>query len=511
MSAPKASPPSAPHWQDSFWQHLKPSFDHEACAGLNLTFIHTFTCSPAEMGLPGQEYFAGTHFNPNCTWWPMAGAFIDYLNRCHWMLQQGQFVADIAYYYGDHVPNIARRKADDPAGVLPDYDYDVLSEEILLRLTCQNGATPTTLGHDVPRPLVLPDHRVLSLAALRKVHDLVDAGATVIGPKPERAISLVAGASGVAEFRRLADATWDTTRPNHVIQDTSPLKVLRQLGIQPDFTHSGDDAAQIEWIHFTIPDGHMYFVAHQTEQPITVNCSFRISGRQPELWNPVDGTHRLANAFTQKDGRTNLPLEFTPNGSFFVLFRNQIPTTQQGDADSNFPAVGNPVELPGPWTVNFDPNWGGPKSINFPELIDWTQHTNPGIKHYSGIATYKNQFLAPTDLADNGKKQILLDLGNVLEMAEIHLNGKPLGIVWCPPFQVDATDALKSGENELQIRLANQWANRVIGDLQLPPEKRRTQTNITALKPDTPLSPSGLLGPVTLKTSTPVPATSKSN
>ena len=495
-----------PHWQDSFWRHLKPSFDHEACNGLNLTFIHTFTCSPAQMGRPGQEYFAGTHFNPNCTWWPMAGAFIEYLNRCHWMLQQGRFVADVAYYYGDHVPNIARRKGDDPAGVLPDYDYDVLSEEILLRLTFRDRRLELPSGMKY-RVLVLPDHRVLSLAALRKVHKLVDAGATVVGPKPERAISLTGGAQAVAEFAQLADETWDTTRPKHVIEGVSPPEVLHQLGVPADFTHDGGDVARMEWIHFTIPDGHLYFVAQQTEQPMNVECSFRISGCLPELWDPLDGSRQSANAFRQRDGRTILPIQFRPNGSVFVVFRKKIPTTQQGLADSNHPTAGEAVEIAGPWTVKFDPEWGSPESFEFPRLVDWTNHENPAIKHYSGIASYENRFHLPAELSKNANRRIRLDLGNVLEMAEIRLNGNSLGVVWCPPFQVDVTDALKPGENELEIRVANQWANRVIGDLQLPPEKRRTKTNITALKADSSLLPSGLLGPVVLKTTTVDPQT----
>ncbi len=497
-----------PHWQDSFWQHLKPSFDHEACNGLNLTFIHTFTCSPAEMGLPGQEYFAGTHFNPNCTWWPMAGAFIDYLNRCHWMLQQGRFAADVAYYYGDHVPNIARRKGDDPAGVLPDYDYDVLCEEILLRLNFRDGQLELPTGMTY-RVLVLPDHRVLSLAAMRKVHELVKDGATVVGPKPECAISLLGGEPAIEEFAQLADETWDATRPQHAIEGISPPEVLRQLGVEADFSHDGGDTAPIEWIHFNIPDGDMYFVAHQTEEPLTVECSFRVSGRQPELWDPMDGSRQTANAFKQKDGRTALPIQFRPNGSVFVVFRKKIQPTQQGEADSNCPTINGSAQIAGPWSVEFDPGWGGPESVEFPELADWTKHDNLGIKHYSGIATYEKRFRVPVELSRKADRRICLDLGNVLEMAEIRLNGKSLGVVWSPPFQVDVTDALKQGENSLEMRVANQWANRVIGDLQQPPEKRRTKTNITALKADTPLSPSGLLGPVTLKTMTLNPRTDK--
>ncbi len=493
-----------PHWQDSFWQHLKPSFDHEICDGLNLTFIHTFTCSPAEMGLPGQEYFAGTHFNPNCTWWPMAGAFIGYLNRCQWMAQQGQFVADVAYYYGDHVPNIARRKADDPARVLPDYDYDVLSEEILLDMRCDEGRLTIPTGMHY-RVLVLPDHRVLSLSALRKVHELVSAGATVIGPKPERAVSLVGGAQAAEEFARLAGETWDASRPQHAIEGVAPPEVLRKLGVVADFTHNGGHAAQMEWIHFAIPHGDVYFVAHQTEEPLAVDCTFRVAGLQPELWNPMDGSRRTAVAFSQNDGRTKLPIQFAPNGSIFVVFRTPIAEDFQGKAESNFPVTGETVAITGRWTAKFDPQWGGPESVIFETLSDWSQSADPGIKFYSGIASYEKRFDAPATMATAGKRRICLDLGSVLEMAEIRLNGKSLGIVWAPPFQVDVTEALDPGENVLEIRVANQWSNRVIGDLQLPAEQRRTKTNIMALVAETPPLPSGLLGPVTLRSMSNVP------
>lgn len=490
-----------PHWQDSFWQHLKPSFDHEMCDGLNLTFNHTFTCSPSEMGLPGQEYFAGTHFNPNCTWWPMAGAFIDYLNRGHWMAQKGQFVADVAYYYGDHVPNIARRKADDPAGVLPDYDYDVLSEEILLQLGFEDGELTLPRGMHY-RVLVLPDHRVLSLAALRKVHELVAAGATVIGPKAEKMVSLMGGKAAVKEFAQLADVVWDASRPKHAVEGAFGPEVLRQMGVEADFSHDGGEEAQMEWIHYALADGDFYYVAHQTEVPMEVECSFRISGRQPELWDAVDASRREAKAFQQKDGRTIVPIEFTPNGSVFVVFRKPIPASQQGEADSNSPTVGKPVEIAGPWTVKFDPKWGGPESIVFPKMVDWTERTEPGIKYYSGLARYETRFQLADDFAQGAADSVILDLGNVLEMAEVRLNGRSLGIVWAPPFQVDITSAVKEGENTLEIQVANQWANRVIGDQKLPPEERRTKTNIRALKADTPLLPSGLLGPVTVQVMT---------
>ena len=486
-----------PHWNDSFWRHLKPSFDHEACDGVNLTFIHTFTCSPKEQGLPGQEYFAGTHFNPNCTWWPMAGAFIDYLNRCQWMLQQGRFVADVAYYYGDHVPNIARRKADDPAGVLPEYDYDVLSEEILLRLDVADGTLtlPSGMKYQI---LVLPDHRVLSLAALKKVGALIDAGATVVGPKPIRAVSLLGGVEGKDEFDRLADTYWDVDRPRHVIEDASPKRVLQEAGVSADFTFGGGEETNLAWIHRTTDEGELYFVANQSEEPVDVSCSFRVSGRRPEIWNPVDGSRREATAFTQKNGRTVVPLEFGPNGSFFILFGESIPVETQGTTGNNSPRFEGPIEISGPWTVRFDPEWGGPESIVFDDLVDWSRHPDDRVKYYSGIAVYEKRFVLPDELDLSDGRRVFLDFGDVREMADVRLNDHSLGVVWSPPFRVDVTQTLRRGENRLLVRVANQWPNRIIGDLRLPKKERRTRTNIMKYEPNTPLLPSGLLGPANL-------------
>ena len=188
-----------PHWRDTLWSSQKPTFDHEACAGLNLTFWHAFTCSPESMGVPGQEYFAGTHFNPQITWANQAHAFIAYLNRCQFLLQQGRFVADVCYYYGDHVPNVPGRKQTDPAKVLPTYDYDYLNEEMLLQMTVKDGRLVLPCGMSY-RLLVLPDLKVISLEVLKKVQELVQAGGAVAGPRPERHPSFSGGAAADQGF-----------------------------------------------------------------------------------------------------------------------------------------------------------------------------------------------------------------------------------------------------------------------------------------------------------------------
>jgi hypothetical protein len=153
-------------------------------------------------------------------------------------------------------------------------------------------------------------------------------------------------------------------------------------------------------------------------------------------------------------------------------------------------------ELTGPWTVRFDTNWAGPAEVQFDSLVSWPERPEPGIKFFSGTATYEQTFDLPQSAISNRPSAILLDLGNVRELAEVKLNGKSCGITWTPPFRVDITHALQPGSNRLEIEVVNFWPNRIIGDAALPKEQRLTRTNIRKLTKDTKLMESGLLGPV---------------
>jgi hypothetical protein len=177
-----------------------------------------------------------------------------------------------------------------------------------------------------------------------------------------------------------------------------------------------------------------------------------------------------------------------------VVFRkNAADHPATGAANARAYEVRQGVD--GPWTVSFDPEWGGPAEVEFPELVSWTDRPEEGIRHYSGTATYRRTVTVPE--AVRGRR-LALDLGDVRELAEVRLNGRSLGVVWSPPFRVDLGDALRPGENAVEVDVVNFWPNRIIGDAALPEEKRRTRTNIRDLKPDTPLMRSGLLGPVRL-------------
>ena len=245
------------------------------------------------------------------------------------------------YYYGNHVPNIARLKKDDPAKVLPCYDYDVIDEEVLLQASVANGQVVLPSGMAY-RVLALPGVKVLSLEVARKLRDLVRAGATVVGSKPER----TTGRQDDGELKRIADELWDSGR----IQPRTARQALTALDVSPDVEGIPD------WIHRRRGEAEIYFLSNQRSRTFRGDCIFRVRGKQPEFWDAVTGGRRAAAAFTSAGGRTSVPLELPPYGALFVVFRKPVTGNGAGLNFERFTAVG---DLTGPWTVAFDPRWGG--------------------------------------------------------------------------------------------------------------------------------------------------------
>jgi hypothetical protein len=282
-----------------------------------------------------------------------------------------------------------------------------------------------------------------------------------------------------------------------VITDKTPKQVLVEKGFGSDFEYTGlSEKGEMAWIHRQSKDADWYFVSSLQSSAEKLNCKFRITGKQPEIWDPATGLMRNATAFRQENGQTIVPLEFDPFGSKFVVFRKSIDVNTTGTATSNYPTVKPHSNLEGAWTVTFDPKWGGPAApVTFDTLVDWSTHADDGIKYYSGSAAYSKKFDFPG--GPPAGTRILLDLGEVREIAAVTLNGKNLGILWLRPARVDITDALKPADNELKIEIVNLWPNRINGDSKLPKDKRFTVTN-QALNPErrNKLLPSGLLGPV---------------
>jgi hypothetical protein len=494
-----------PFWEESFFD-LKNTADQAFCDGCNLVVIHNFSQSPSVTAMPGYVYFAGTEYNRNVTWWNQTPAFHSYLGRCSFLLQQGLFVADALYYRGDGI-GLGESMKTDPALPAPGYDHDNCNLDALLtRVGVKNGRLVLPDGMSY-RILVLPDDSPVAPEALNKIAELVEGGATVVGPRPSREAGLVT-AEKKAKFDALAARLWTgDSRDNHlgagrVIAGETPAQVLRKMNIPPDFEYTGLSArGELDWIHRRAGETDIYYLASRWDPKEQVACFFRVCGKQPELWNPVTGEIRSSAAFRQEAGRTIVPLEFDPRGSVFVVFRKPISPYAQGAASSNYPVIVPRSELTGPWAVSFDPKWGGPAEATFDSLVDWTKRAEAGIRYYSGTAVYRKQFNL-TSLPAAGEK-LLLNLGEVHEEASVRLNGADLGVVWTRPPRVDITRAVRAGKNDLEITVVNLWPNRLIGDAGLPPENRFTETNIRKFVPTTPLLLSGLLGPVKLEVAGP--------
>jgi hypothetical protein len=539
-----------PHWQESLWADLKPTFDRALCEGLNRHIWHTFTSSPAEMGLPGQEYFAGTHFNPNVTWWNESTPFLIYLNRGQFLMQQGQFVADVLYYYGNQVPDFVRLKASDPARVLPGYDYDVTNEEILLQRLQVKDRRLLLPGGMTYRVLVLPDLPMMSLAALKKIRDLVSEGATAVGrTRPERTTGLEDYPRADAELKQIVADLWGDCDGAKVrehrygrgrfVCGMTAREVFNADRIPQDFEwDASQTAGAIDYIHRRMGGTEIYFISNQQGEAVRLPALFRVAGKAPELWDAEAGEIRKPAVYDfTSDGRTKLTLHLRPYGSAFVLFREpsaehfvaltrngrdepsaqawvepdgqvQLETAVAGRFELRsargtvrsveVPALPPAVPLDGPWRVGFEAPLAVPQALTLNALHSLTEMEDPLVKYFSGTAVYTKEIQVPPTMLAPGHR-LRLDLGRVGEIAEVILNGTSLGIHWSFPFVVDVTAAARPGANSLEIRVTNLWANRVIGDAQLPPDRRFTQTNITQLKKDTPLLPSGLIGPVALR------------
>ena len=535
---------------DGFTQYpeiLKPVGDRQFCKGMNEIVFHRYAHQPNDrvpgMGL-GQF---GLNLERTNTWWKPGRAWIEYISRCQYMLRQGRFFADVCYYYGEDVPNSAwffvpntmdPRQMMKP--VLPQgYDYDVCDRITLDRMWVEDGfvALPSGMRY---RYLVLPQHARYTPAALEKVYELVHAGATVIGPRPERCPSMQDFPSADSRIQELAAKLWpDESGPGErrvgkgrVITDHSFERILAADGVQPDF-QSGE--LDVRYIHRKLEAGELYFVASQSDANEAVQLSFRVTGLIPEVWNPVTGA-QVVHTVYQDDGRTtSLDLNLDPYGSRFIVFRRPhagVPSIAQltrdgqpvlldGDGhdftvwhngryvaefDDGAEASARVRDLPGPeavtgaWTVSFQQERGAPDGeLPFDELISWTGHPDEGIQYFSGTATYRKTVHVSESRLDPGRR-VWLDLGEVNYLAEIRVNDQPLGVLWKPPFRVDITDVANAGANDLVVRVTNVWKNRILGDWKLPEDERITWTLYPFYHDykDAPLMDSGLLGPVRL-------------
>jgi hypothetical protein len=500
-----------PGWNDPP-SGLKWLGDHFMAMGVNRFVIHTSVHQPFADRAPGFTLGSfGQHYSRHNTWAEQSKPWISYLTRSSYMLQQGLFVGDLAYYYGEGAPATTYKGPQTiPAPAPPEgYAYDYLNTEVLLtRMSVKDGRLVLPDGMSY-RVLVLPDGLDrLTLPVMRKLRDLVAAGATVVGPKPKDSLGLVGYPGSGDEIRALANEVWGAIDGRTVTEHAhgegkvywgqSLSEVLAALKTLPDleYTRPGFDTA-VDWIHRRTGGTDLYFVANQKDRAEDLEVRLRVEGKAAEIWHPETGDVGPA-AYSIEEGRTTVPLSLGPHESIFVVFR------EEASAPSRVvprPTRTEIASLDGPWDVTFPKDRGAPPKVRLDRLSSWTAHPDDGVKYFSGTATYTKDIEAPQVWFQPGAK-LVLDLGGVKEIAQVSVNGQPLGIAWRPPFRVDVTGALKPGKNHIEMKVTNLWVNRLVGDEQPSAEKRYTFSTLRPYTKDSPLLESGLLGPVTLSTVT---------
>lgn len=644
---------------------LKAVGDRIFSLGVNRYIFHRYAMQPWVNRFPGMTMGRyGFNFERTNTLWSPQSAWLRYVTRSQYLLQQGRFVADALYFSGENAP--VGLQSGNPA--LPKgYDYDgCTSDALMRRLSVKDGRLVTPNGGSY-RVLILPPGTTMTPATLRRLRDLVQAGVTIVGPRPDRSPSLENYPNADAEVAAIAKQMWGesngTTVTSHAFGKGKvfwgqPLEqVFASLNVKPDFTCITPNS-KVASIHRNVNGADVYFVSNQLRRNQNLECTFRVSGKVPELWHADTGRIEKVAVYREANGLTTVPIQFGPVDSVFVVFRSPVkgehfvtakmavqksqvaapkleivkatyePTDGTGrvdvtekvramvledtlglvannetfgdpffgkvkqlrleyklggvsksvilkenepleipsyapvpypthqwsqDAKGNaqligwragavelntskgkkrriiLPAPAKAIALGGPWNLNFPPKWGAPPHVTLNKLISWPEHPNPGVRYFSGTATYTKSFNLPAS-ALKANSVISLDLGRVKNIARVKVNGRDLGILWKGPFRVDLTGVGRAGTNTLEVQVTNTWANRLIGDEQLPPDaewdgeqlKRWPQWLLEG-KPsptgrltfatwrhwnkDSKLLDAGLIGPATIRFGTKVSAT----
>jgi alpha-L-rhamnosidase/Glycosyl hydrolases family 2, sugar binding domain len=475
---------------------LRRVIDLEFVTGVNRPVIHTSVHQPVDDKIPGLSLFIfGQYFNRHESWAEMAKPWVDYLSRTSYLLQAGRNVADVGYFYGEEAPLTGlygdARVADAPRANA----YDFVNFDALNGALSNHGNDLMTPGGAHYRALYLGgSSRMMSLAALRRIAALVEGGATVIGMKPEGNPGL---SGDQAEYTALLARLWpggayaDIGR-GRVIATGDVEAALNAMRVAPDFSFSGgQDGSDIPFVHRQLADGDAYFLVNRKNRAETISARFRVSGRVPELWNAETGVASPVS-YRIENGETVVPITLLAEKSLFVVFRRAATATSWTAPVQQFAAS---VALTGSWNVAFQPGRGAPASTVLPSLASLSEQSAPGIKYFSGIATYSQSFTAPRGWRTG--QAAMLNLGQVAELAEVSVNGRVVGSVWQAPYALDIGPALRRGRNRIEVRVANTWVNRLTGDAQ-PGAQPITWTAMPTYSASAPLRPSGLIGPVTI-------------
>ncbi|NWL32710.1 glycosyl hydrolase [Paenarthrobacter nitroguajacolicus] len=447
---------------------LKPIVDMEFALGVNLLNIHTSPHQPETVPRPGITLspYLGQSFTRNETWAHAAKPWLDYIGRCSYLLQQGTYAADIAYFYGEEAP-VTGVFGDTVPEVPEGHGFDFINLDGLLHhLTVTPDGGLRTTGGTTYRLLYLggSSHR-MTLAAVRRITELLDAGATVAGWRPQSSPSHsdhpVEWAAAVENLWGGGPGLLDLTG---VERADGVATALARAGVGPDWSMSASDAAVLPVIHRQLPDAELYFVSNQRDWPEKIAASFRVEGTAAEVWDPVQGA-RSSVSVRAEAGRAAVDLQLEPFGSAFILVSRTDGAA--ASVSNQRKSIAAEHVLEGPWEVTFDGDGQSPSPLTLDRVAPWAgpgagQHTND-VTYFSGTATYRHVF-SGDHVLPGSKERMMLDLGDVRDLAEVRLNGELLGTLWTHPFRMDVISAVRAGKNTLEVAVTNSWWNRLAGD-----------------------------------------------
>lgn len=477
---------------------LKATADLEMALGVNRLMIHESAHQPLVGSAPGLALapFLGQYFNRNETWASMAEAWISYLARSSFLLQQGHHCADVAYFYGEEAPVTSLYGDEAPTDIPAGHDFDFVNADAMTsRLRVVDGTLQTPDGVKYRLLKLGGSSRFMTLATLRRVKELLQDGATVVGKRPIGSPSL---ADDDGQVRAQIDELWGRSNTTAIRtfgkgklfpnDDTSAA--FATLGLQRDWLWTGAAEAKLAVLHRVLDDGDFYYVVNRRSRREKGEMTLRVAGRLPEVWHADTGAIE-PTSYRITGGITSVSMDLAPGEAIFIVMRRPA-TARFASVAPSYPR--ELARLDTGWRIEFQPGRGAPEDERPARLESWTRSTESGIRYFSGVATYSRTVtLAARPL--NQAKRLILDLGVVSDIAEVHVNGVSAGIVWKAPFQVDATRLLKRGRNQITIRVASLWVNRLIGDAQ-PGAKPIAVTTGPTYAADAPLKQSGLIGPV---------------
>lgn len=476
---------------------MKQRTDRFFAEGINASLLHLYIEQADTSRYPGINAPFGNEFDANNTWFSQMDLFTDYLKRCNYMLRQGLNVADVAYLIGEDAPKMTGEQSPAlPAG----YQFDYINAEVIMRdANVSHGRI--TLPHGTSyRVLVLPPVETMRPELLEKIERMVSDGAILLGQPPRRSPSMQNYPAADAEVERMARSMWggcfDTKGANdygkgRIYNGCTLEEIFAEIDLEPDFRV--ESGAPLLYNHRSMMGAEIYFVSNQSGAAVDATPEFRVDpALAPERWNPVDGSITSLPQFEATATGIRMPLHLEPLESCFIVFRGK----GSPEAGDNNPTPASAVEISEPWHVAFNGKLSSPAPIEMASPADLAQNADPEIRYFSGTITYTTEF----DLDDASAARVLLNLGRVESMAKVYVNDRYAGGAWCPPYKVDITQCVKKGRNTLRVEVVNKWVNRIVGDMQLPPEQRKISLLVNPYDASTPLPPSGLQQAVTVET-----------